>query len=238
MKKNNKMLLALVVVAALAMVSVAAVAVESSDAEEVYWNMGTDDKLLINGTSTSDYNFVLPDGVTDKYCPIEITANGKYTGTLSIGTLNDKLVFTSLASLKLTDASNVKINAVLDVDGVAYFEISNFDNVAVVLNDGTYTLKNGVPSGSYELMKGKIMLGIDGIPFSGTVSAGGFSMKAEFVAGAVLAITGDGKVTISGNAAGVINNDLSLVPANLKDYEFPYAALSLSGEAAIPRGES
>jgi len=243
MKKNNKMLLALVVVAALAMVSVAAVAVESSDAEEVYWKMGADNKLIINGTSTSDYNFYSPDGVMGKDCPIEITASGKYTGTLSIGTLDSKMVFTPLASLKLTDASNVMINAKLDADGTAYFEISNVSRKAEVQNDGTYVLKDGVPGGTFELMKGEIKIGIGSIPFNGTVSAGGFSMKAEYVTGAVLAITDDGKVTIEAAASAALDakSEGVTVPSNLeKDgpYVFPSATLSLSGEASISRGAS
>jgi len=237
------MFLALIVVAALALVSVAAVTAHSSNAEDATWNMGADNNLTIFGTSTTDYNFVLPDGTTSATCDILITSNGNYTGTFSVGTLDRTNpldpVFTSFASIQMKGASNVRLQASMDSDtGVGSFAISNISVTGDVQKDGTYGLADGAPAGTFELTQGSIELGFDGVPFCGTVTAAGFSMTATYVEGAVLGITADGKgALISGeNVAGVVDNDDALLDAvgiDPADYEFPTATLELSGTASV-----
>ena len=237
MKKNNKMFLVLVVVAALALVSVAAVAAHSSNAAGTYWQMTepTNNKLVIDETSTMDWNIVVPDTFTGTAaCEILITANAKYTGTLTVGTLSSDLVFTPYAAMKLTDASNVQLIANMDCTSapIACFNISNM-SIAAGVTDGAYTLTDGVPAGTFVLTQGYVTLGatIDGvdIPFCGTVSAGSFSMAAEYVSGATVAITDDGSALLSGKAVAIIDDPVS-APAGFVN---PDGALTLSGPASI-----
>jgi len=243
-----KYILALAMIAILAMVSVAAIAVHSgsSDAESTYWNMGSGNTLIIDGTSTVDYNFtvdVTPD-VSNTYgeCPIVITSLGNYTGTLTIGTLDKSTTpytYTPYAAIKLTNASNVKLEAALDTGTkTAVFFIGNTGTDAQVLSDGTYELTDGVPSGTYQLIQGSVQLGLgnwSGQDFNGTVTAGSFSVTSEYTSGVTLSLAADGTALLSGYA---YNSAMDAPAAPAGVFYYPTPTLSFSGTASLQFSEA
>jgi hypothetical protein len=240
-KKNKKMVLALVIIAALAMVSVAAVAIHSDDSSAAgsgqYIPMDSASPFVIDGTITADYEFYTtggPDALS-----IEITSNANYTGTMTIGTVDNTVnpwVYTPYASMKLTNVSNVEITANLDTTGIAVASftlcnpITDPLNAAQINSDGVYEL-NEAPSGTFELLQGSVMLGVDKDNFfNGAVTAAGFTATSEYAVGAVVGISADGTAQISGDVQA--GDWQAPVPAPAK-WDAPTPTLTLSGAASI-----
>jgi len=153
MRKSNKTLLALVVVAALAAVSFAGIALsDDSDAVLISNNI----VIQPGETDTKDYNFyeVESDFFFQAF-EFVVMAGGSYTGTISLGTAKaDMTDYAAYASIKLTGASAVRItgmmyNSEFTGEVVAVFMIGNVDKAV----GGT------LPSGTFELTKGQIILG-------------------------------------------------------------------------------
>ena len=234
MKKNKKMVLALVIVAALAMVSVAAVAVHSEDSSAAgtgtYWQLSSDNALVIDETSTTSYNFniistavITPaDGVY--VCPIVITPNSSYTGTLSIGTLDNtvlsKLVFTSYAAIELSNAASMNLTAVIVVvDGevsTAFFFVGNDASVPAAITvvpavsasstvGSQIILGNPVDASVVDASVDVAASAVtaawaeDATSFTGTITAGDMTVTASNIAGAIVGVAADGTGCISGN---------------------------------------
>jgi len=235
MKKNNKMFLALVVVAALAAVSVAGIAMHSgsSDAALISNNVGVQD----GETNSTDYSFFATDADLSMG-PVNFTftvaATGNYNGTIQLCTATsvtdkDPVVY---CELQLKNASAVVVYGTMEkVNGIinAVFTITNLSTDSKVSSDGIYELTDGVPSGEFTLTKGQVEIGSAAVPFNGTVKAGSFSITSEYVSGAVVALTDDGNALLSGDV------ELNIVPGVSTDpnYEDPAGSLSLSGAASI-----
>jgi len=244
MKNNSKIALVLIIVAA--MVSVAAITIHSDNsvaAGGMYYAMDNS-QISIDGDLAIDYNLDVDINAApgDYSCPIMITSNGNYTGTLSIGILDKSTTpwtYTTYASLLLTGASNVQIVASIETGPiiVAGFEVSNMSTNAQLATDGTYELRDGVPSGTFEVTQGMVQLGISNgttdVPFNGTLTAGGFSMASEYVYGATVAIADDGTVQLSGYAYAPVMSAPNPVPPAGVTFNYPTPKLSFSGSASI-----
>jgi len=244
MKKNKKMVLALFIVAALAMVSVAVVAIHSEDSSAAgsgqYIPMGSSDPLIIDGTITADYEFYTDIIVPIVLLPVEITSNANFTGTLTIGTLDKSVTpwdYVPYASMKFTNTSNVNIQAeMVNLNSIffAFFTLSNPSSDAQVNSDGVYELTDA-PSGTFELLHGSVQLGADADNFfNGAVSVAGFKETSEFAYGTMLGISADGTAQIAGNAqAGKMVDPDPLPSGGWAAADFPKPTLSFSGSASI-----
>ena len=242
MKNNTKIAFVLVIV--VAMVSVAAITLYSDNsvaAGGMYYAMD-DNQIAIDGDLAIDYNLNVDINAApgDYSCSITITPNGNYTGTLSIGILDKSTTpwtYTTYASLVLTDAGNVQIVASIETGSivVAGFEISNINTNAWLAADGTYELKDGVPSGTFGVTQGSVVLGTGADSFfNGTVSAGDLTVTTEFTYGMVLGISDDGTAQISGNVvAGTLADPVPLPTGWDRASDFPTPTLSFSGLASI-----
>jgi len=203
MKKNNKMVMALAVIAAFAMISVAGIALSDDSAAAKISN-----NILIQPgeTSTTDYDFYVKESNLVLNTPVnfvfKVNAGGSYTGTVQIGTLtDDEVTYTPYSSLKMAGAGAVIVYATVektDSGILAFFTITNVDKKA----DGA------MPAGTYELTKGQIVLGYakaatpeyEGATFCGKIKVGDFTATANYVLGTILALDSSGKARISGAA--------------------------------------
>jgi len=229
MKKNKKMVLALVIVAALAMVSVAAIALHSDDSAAAptgtYVGMSSSapfNVVTIDETSAVNYNIQIDAAATGIYfCPIVITQNGNYSGTLTIGTLDSTvpsaLVYTPYASVQLSGATSTNLTAVLITDGTTYTAFFMVGNDAA--NATTITVAPASADAGSQIILGnpsaatltgmtitdvstaiQSVQAADATSFTGTVTAGDLTVKAANIAGAVIGVSADGKGCISGEA--------------------------------------
>ena len=217
MKKNNKVFLALVVVAALAAVSFAGIALsERSDAALLTEAEMVEGNAIRPGTVEGDYVFFVNEGAPFGSLVFIVPDGQTFTGTLKICSKAADGTFTSYSELKLTGASDVTIGA--------FYELYGTD-VVTTFTIGNKSVDTEVfPAGSYELLKGTVMLGsplpktpattwvwqagaaedilrgwVDATAFCGTITAaGGVSVEASYAYGLVLSI-GDGDARISGN---------------------------------------
>jgi hypothetical protein len=161
--KNEKTMLALIVVAALAMVSVAGVALASeSDA-------ATTDLTIVSGgleikSSTTDSYGIY--NASEGASKVIIAEDAAYSGTLCFGILdNDKLdngKFTSLVTFTLTDVSNV------------VFDYEANGKVATVTGNTT---------GTIAISQGSVILGSTTGYFTGEISGNTATIAAVNVAG-------------------------------------------------------
>jgi len=240
MKKNNKLILALVVVAALAMVSIAGVAMHSgnSDAALISNNIVIKD----GETNTTDYSFYAVEGASDIFT-FTVPETGKYTGTIEIGTAadNEGKGYVSYAAMQLADASAVKVQGCIFTDAdskevIAYFVITNLNKDV----GGT------LPSGTYKLTQGAVTLGNDtgtdaSMSFSGTVSAGDFSVTSSYTCGMTVGLNSDGTAVISGDVTSpnyALPQDKTVTDDAKTPWNDQFPApdqrtLSLSGTASI-----
>ncbi|MDR1405084.1 MAG: hypothetical protein LBJ20_05930, partial [Candidatus Methanoplasma sp.] len=153
-KKNNKMVLALAVVAALAMVSVAGISLlqsDDSDAAGTYIPLTPGKPFVIDDASTTSYDFYVDEGASGVLV-IKITEQANYSGTLSIGTLSSEDVYTAYTSIELKDAKAVQLTAVASAAPtglVSFFALGNIDKKV----DGV------LPAGTYDLKQGQVVLG-------------------------------------------------------------------------------
>ena len=171
-KKNNKMLLALVVVAALAMVSVTAVVVSDSESDAatsriVMWS--ADSTVIGNLEINKDGNGInyqlvvneatLPSAANALYLvPIIITDDAEYTGEITIGTLSGT-TFTPMAKMSLDEVSAAYMTALVfwdftTTECVALFMVGNNEDTDPA-TEGTFQLLSG------EVMTGNAIEGFD-----------------------------------------------------------------------------
>ncbi|MCL2296603.1 MAG: polymer-forming cytoskeletal protein [Methanomassiliicoccaceae archaeon] len=244
MKKNNKMVLALVVVAALAMVSIAGIALSDDSAAAKISN-----NILIQPGETSavDYDFyVIEDNLSTPISFVfKVGEGGSYTGTVQLGTLTaDEKTYTSYGALKMAGAGAVLITATMektDSGIIAFFTISNLNK----------DFGGATPAGTYELTKGQIKLGYydgtNGASFCGKIKVGGFTATANYVAGTILALDSKGKARISGVAASpveilpstnVSSDDFNVLDSGKYYPKYDSRTLVLEGEATIQFPES
>jgi len=255
MKKNNKMILALVVIAALSMVSVAAVVSDDSDAAVTATPLDPAENFVVKESGTQDYDFYI-ESVTGGAAFITVPDNVTYSGKIRLGTW-DGTTYTSFSEIELTNASAVKLTVVAlttDAGLVTYFMLGNSAADAEKMPGGTYELKQGqVMLGSVDAdalaMAGEsILVSLytaasaadmgtivgylsfvdERACFNGTLKAGDFSLTAEYVFGALVSIESDGKARLSGVAS-------SPQEGKVQDDqgEWPQGTLSLSGPVSI-----
>lgn len=197
MKSKNKMFLALAVVAALAMVSVAGIALQSDDsaADKRLDPIGINDRPVIAEESgaiewrfyinESTFAVDLPFGIGFNIGFIEIPRDVTVTGTISIGTYDDKSkVYTALDTIQLNGVSGAKLTMIavwsseLNVD-LTFFMVGNYDSpfdfdaiteivenfngigdlYDQILENNPYTGTDVPPTGDFELVLGDAMLG-------------------------------------------------------------------------------
>ncbi len=127
MKKNNKMFLALAVVAALAMVSVAGVALQSddSDAAALLNPMGNgENSTTIIEDSTVDARFYINLGANQNFGVqfIKIAEGITASGTISIGTADDNegKNYKEYATVKLDGVKNAVFTLIMTPEGDGY----------------------------------------------------------------------------------------------------------------------
>ena len=175
--KNNKMFLALVVVAALAMVSVAGVAVlsdnQSDAAEPTYINgsanvtLGTVQGDVFIYNTTSGINITINDSVS-------------YSGIITVGTRTgdgttaDPYVYTASSSVTLSDASDL----------------------VITVNSAKELVLNGTYTGSITLTLGTVTMGSSS-EYTGTVISSGLTVATNNVTG--VAVTYGTTSIISGD---------------------------------------
>ena len=234
MKKNNKMVMALAVLTALAMISIAGIAL-SDDSDAVV--ISNDIQIQPGDNVTNDFDLYVYEGDSG-YFEFSVANGGKYTGTLRLGTLSaDKTTYTPYCELKLTNVSAVMINGEIfeyDWETVAYFAIGNYDK----------KFEGALPQGDYELKQGQVLLGspATNTTFCGTIVAGDLEVTANYVVGTIISLDSSGNTRISGQAA----SPNSMLPVSkTKSDEFDVGAgttwypsynsrtLSLKGTASI-----
>ncbi|MDR3075066.1 MAG: hypothetical protein LBU30_03375, partial [Candidatus Methanoplasma sp.] len=159
--KKNKLVLALAVVAAFAMVSVAGIAVLQSDDSDAAATEGVFSPLvaaptgpfIINASVTSSYDFYVNEGATFGALVIVVQENVNYNGILRIGVMSADKVYTPYTSIELKNASAVQLTAMAintDVTGfVSLFEIGNLNK----------DFGGALPQGDFEVKQGQVMLG-------------------------------------------------------------------------------
>ncbi|AIZ56149.1 hypothetical protein Mpt1_c02490 [Candidatus Methanoplasma termitum] len=169
MKRNNKMLLALVVVAALAMVSVAGIAVsEKSDAANRIDQMNGG--LTIFDGSDSSLNarfFILPNQVADggmQY--VKIAPGVTLSGTITVGTADNVngANYKEYASVTLTGVSNAVFNLLMAPDGkgglMGIIMVGDAADVNLAAATPDKVITNyATTTGSIELTNGALVLG-------------------------------------------------------------------------------
>ena len=225
--EKNKMLMALAVVAALAAVSFAGIALsdDAAAAEGTIRPLGIadNDTIIRESNINSQYYFddaVMIGSVEANVAFLIIPSDATVSGTISIGTRDDNGtpgdpeddIFTAIDTIKLTNASGVRMTlfAYMDASGelVTYIAIGNIDTKGDVL-----------PSGTFELTEGKVILGqtspglaalirtgtvtpanVVGLitPFNGTIKAGEFEMTSEYVVGTIIGLDDSGAAYLSG----------------------------------------
>lgn len=233
MKNKNKTFLALVVVAALAMVSVAGIAVVSDDSSaDRYSAMSilSPSSDILDGTTDADLYYYIPESglmglpLNAGYTTIIVPEGSTFNGTINVCTQDADGKFIVHTTLAVTGASAVKfmVAAVWTefTGAITAVTVSNLDVDGEVL-----------PTGDFDLTKGQAVIGsvditsFDFIPFSGTLTSGDFSVKTEYVAGIVVtAATQDESARIGGQA-------IYLAPASaLPEDE---GAITLEGTASV-----
>ncbi|MDR3075063.1 MAG: hypothetical protein LBU30_03360 [Candidatus Methanoplasma sp.] len=161
MKRNDIMVLALAVVAAFAMVSVAGIAVLQSDDSDAAGTEGVFNPLVavptgplvINASVTNSYDFYVNEDAAFGALVIVVTENANYSGTLRIGILTADKVYTPYTTIEMKGASAVQLTAMAintDVTGfVSLFEIGNLNK----------DFGGALPQGDFEVKQGQVMLG-------------------------------------------------------------------------------
>ena len=257
-KKNSKMFLALVVVAALAAVSLAGIAIsDNSDAADRVLNqMKEGNQVLIEGTVTDDEYFWIEEGANYGALRFIVPETSKYSGTLSIGTKAAAGEYTTYATLELKNAKSVQITA------IAYDTVGGLVTVFMIGD-----IEIGTPAeGEFKLVQGQVMLGSATVDSSLTLVGGlggDITSNAEFgmqeisdfltsagnsnncvpfngkVTAADFSVTSehtigaiiaidDGKAKLAGNAMSP--EDMKVADAS---GDFPQGTLSFEGAAAV-----
>jgi len=204
--KDNKMLLALTLVAALALCSVAAVAVsEDVDADStVYFNQSAT-PIVYDGVSSADI-YVYSTEKDAANVEIQIKKDAKFTGSINFVTV------------KQVDAADPSKNFVYDkiyntitLDGVSDVTIivKGDSNAESVDPEKSTTVIYGSTTGSIELTKGSVTLGVTGeekttdgktepkivSAFNGAVKVNGTTFDSKNTAGAILTLGKSGSKT-------------------------------------------
>jgi len=213
--KKNKMFLAMAVVAALAMVSVAGIVISDDADAAPSIPIGTNDQpVIVAGESAIELNFyasvwsALDASLSINLGYVYVLPGESVSGTISIGTVDAKGVFTATDTIKVTNAGGFRItlvSAMINGEQVAILAIGNVDDT------------EEEPTGTFELVKGKAVLGqlspgqIDDIiniyynpfdpldfisfcdttPFTGTLKAKDLELKASYIGGTIVSVEGD-----------------------------------------------
>jgi len=213
--KNNKTMLALLVVAALAMVSVAGVALSNEDSDAaststLYLNTG--DPVFANQTYVGDvYVYTAlyeSDGVTLVSTPttgadvtVSINSTATFTGHVYFGTA------------KLNSSGQVTTNVIYNdvyLNGVSDVVLQVTGNSASPYTASTTSIV-GSTTGAVTLYKGALTIGETSITasiddsddaygvaatsFTGVVTANGVTFDSDYIAGAVITLTTSGSKT-------------------------------------------
>ena len=167
--KKNKMFLAMVVVAALAMVSVAGMVVVSDNSDAVKNPIGLSDAPIIIDANDSalDMNFyvnewnVLGMGIGIGIAHVYVLPDVTVSGTINLGYYADPVNYTGWTvtdSIKVTNASGFRVTVVaISVDGEIVPGLVLDDQISfIAVGDASSTTNL---TGSFELTKGEAVLG-------------------------------------------------------------------------------
>ncbi len=212
--KNNKTMLALVVVAALAMVSVAGVALATNDDSDAastgttYLNSGN--ITLENMTANSNYYvYNVLDGVAgvDTTVTITIASTATFTGYIYFG---DAVLVDGKPTATGTPSNSLYFDGVSDVTVTVDVTVVDPETATSV------TTINGSTTGSVTVHTGAVTLGVADSPMSddnksytGDVYANGAKFDAEYIAGATISVETVDDVTtayITGIVMGCFND--------------------------------
>jgi len=213
-KKKNKLFLAMTLVVAFAMVSVAGIVAISDDADAApLIPIGSsDDAVVISGDSAIELNFyasvwsAINATTSINIGYVYVPSGESVSGTISIGTLVGG-VYTATDTIKVTNAGGFRvtlISAVIDGQSITILAIGNVDD------------SDEVPTGTFEVTKGKAVLGqvspgqlddiisgynpwdplsiigsLDTTPFTGTLKVKDLVLEAKYVAGTIVSAEGD-----------------------------------------------
>jgi hypothetical protein len=189
MKKNNKMLLALVVVAALAMVSVAGAALSnSSDAAYRLDEMKNGTTILTSDDSNLSAEFYILAGGDFGVQYVKIAEGATISGKISVGTADDNngKNYVEYASVTLKGVSNAVLTLVLEeqLDGTLVGYIFVGDDADI---DKTVTLPYVISNyrattGTFEITKGALIAGAIRSEFKGDIDFKAISDASKLIA--------------------------------------------------------
>jgi len=210
--KNEKTMLALIVVAALALVSVAGVAMS----DDVDAGVDVSSLTIIDGdlriTSSTSDSYGIYGGST-----VTINADANYTGTLCFGTYDKSAkIFTPYVTLTLKDVSNAIITYTADTKGVTIYVNDTTDS------DGKVT---GVVSGDIKITQGAIVLGETDY-FTGKVAGNTATVDVKNVTG--FQLTAGTVDVISGTTA---QGSMQYYKATTKSWITAPATVDMTGAA-------
>jgi hypothetical protein len=205
--KNNKTMLALLVVAALAMVSVAGVALSNEDSDAAstgttYLNTGN--ITLENMTVTSDYYvYNILDGLSTAPAgttvTITISTTATLTGHIYFGTaktVSGKVVEDSVKNdIYLNGVSNVTIVVYIDTVTAGTPETATATTTVYGSTTGSITLNTGSLTIGYP---------VDDQSFTGTVVANGVTLDSDYIAGTTVSLKTSGSRTTTYLTGGVV----------------------------------
>lgn len=222
-KSKSKMFLAVALFAALAAVSVAGVVLQEDSYADAPATSITSQEYVINGDANVNIYIKKADTAL---VDLELKVVGKSTGTVNVGYYADeaaKTGYTVVATLVLTDASNVSIRVagqyyVATGEYLGAFTLNNVDT------DGTV-----LPSGSYELKLGAALIG-DHNGFNGALKAGDFTVATEWVKDVVVIYDGT-KASFGARATFV--EPVALNSTLKAEDKIVQGKVSLSGTASV-----
>jgi hypothetical protein len=237
--KNEKTMLALIVVAALAMVSVAGVALASDQSDaatsETYSSSGT-----ITIASDAEGNYYVYNYLNDAYLPDEAKANV----TINVNSDASFTGYVYFCTAK-TNAETGDITYDKIVNSVYFNAVSNITVLSTGSSDGETTdvsvIVSGSTTGTVTLEKGQVQIGVVGADydsckfFTGTVTTVNASFKAVGIAGAIFDLSKKGSVTttyvLGADASDIILGDLGSISPAFDLGKLP--TLSASGKFTI-----
>jgi len=226
--KNNKTMLALVVVAALAMVSVAGVALATNDDSDAatsgttYLNAG--DITLENMSANSNYYvYNVLDGTSTITTPytvtITVSSTATFTGHIYFGTAKTGTDGKPTADVISNDLSFNNVSTITVEVKITPVVVVDEDDTATAV-----TTIYGSTTGSVTVNTGAVTLGVADSPMSddnesynGAVYANGTKFDAEYIAGATISVVTVDEVTkayITGTVMGCFN-DVTDVTTNV-----------------------
>jgi hypothetical protein len=226
--KNEKTMLALIVVAALAMVSVAGVALASDQSDAASTVLVNNNQLIDADVENANFNVYVPftagGDIIDGEFTMTITSDADYTGTIQFGTYDvQKNKYIPVITLNLEDVSSATIK----------FTASGFVNDVAIIETIQDTNVTASTTGSITISAGSLQLGNNSY-FSGTINAGDATLASENTMNSI--ITSEGEIySDSAVTAGAQQYLTTYYVGNVATtgYKTVDATLTIYGEASI-----